>query len=155
MNKTPPTILLRERQPQLATLSSGAGKTVEPFYCEVIIRGMMPNVKLLSPRQRTPSSPPPTLGFGGASQRTRSSGNIDDWGLFELERTLTKELSEGDLEVTPENLKKVFAHTADSFLGLVRQMLDMVIYIAKFYEAPRITGTIAGEDKHLGTGMQN
>lgn len=32
LNKTPPTILLRERQPHLATLSSGAGKTVEPFY---------------------------------------------------------------------------------------------------------------------------
>ncbi len=42
-----------------------------------------------------------------------------------MERTLTKELGEGDLEVTPENLKKVFAHTADSFLGLVRQVLDM------------------------------
>jgi len=27
--------------------------------------------------------------------------------------------------VTPENLKKVFTHTADSFLGLVRQVLDM------------------------------
>jgi type I restriction enzyme R subunit len=50
---------------------------------------------------------------------------IDDWGLLELERTLTKELGESDLEVTPENLKKVFAHTADSFLGLVRQVLDM------------------------------
>jgi len=42
-----------------------------------------------------------------------------------LKRTLTKELGEGDLEVTPENLKKVFAHTADNFLGLVRQVLDM------------------------------
>ncbi len=51
--------------------------------------------------------------------------NIDDWQLLELERTLTRELGEGDLEVTPENLKKVFAHTADSFLGLVRQVLDM------------------------------
>ncbi len=50
---------------------------------------------------------------------------IDDWQLLELERTLTKELGEGDLEVTPENLKKVFAHTADSFLGLVRQVLDL------------------------------
>src|SRR5688572_2261007 len=50
---------------------------------------------------------------------------IDDWRLLELERTLTKELGEGDLEVTSENLKKVFAHTADSFLGLVRQVLDM------------------------------
>jgi len=72
------------------------------------------NVKLLSPSQRTPSSP-----------RTRSSGSIDDFQLLELERTLTRELGEGDLEVTPENLKKVFAHTADSFLGLVRQVLDM------------------------------
>ena len=45
--------------------------------------------------------------------------------MLELERTLTKELGEGDLEVTPENLKKVFAHTADNFLGLVRQVLDM------------------------------
>jgi len=50
---------------------------------------------------------------------------IDDWQLLELERTLTKELGEGDLGVTPENLKKVFARTADSFLGLVRQVLDM------------------------------
>jgi type I restriction enzyme R subunit len=50
---------------------------------------------------------------------------IDDWQLLELERTLTKELGEGDLEVTPENLKKVFAHTTDNFLGLVRQVLDM------------------------------
>lgn len=55
----------------------------------------------------------------------RQGQKIDDWQLLELERTLTKELGEGDLEVTPENLKKVFAHTADSFLGLVRQVLDM------------------------------
>jgi type I restriction enzyme R subunit len=50
---------------------------------------------------------------------------VDDWQLLELERTLTRELGEGDLEVTPENLRKVFAHTADSFLGLVRRVLDM------------------------------
>jgi type I restriction enzyme R subunit len=76
---------------------------------------MNPSVKLLSPPcQRLPKSP-----------RLRKSGSIDDWQLLELERTLTKELGEGDLEVTPENLKKVFAHTADSFLGLVRQVLDM------------------------------
>jgi type I restriction enzyme R subunit len=55
----------------------------------------------------------------------RSAPTIDDWQLLELERTLTRELGEGDLEVTPENLKKVFLHTADSFLGLVRQVLDM------------------------------
>ena len=50
------------------------------------------------------------------------------FGFFtreDLENLLTKELGEGNLEVTPENLKKVFAHTADSFLGLVRQVLDM------------------------------
>jgi hypothetical protein len=34
------------------------------------------NVKLLSPRcQRLPKSPPPTLRFGGASQRLRKSGD--------------------------------------------------------------------------------
>lgn len=55
----------------------------------------------------------------------QSGKKIDDWQLLELERTLTKELGTGELEVTPENLKKVFAHTADSFLGLVRQVLDM------------------------------
>jgi type I restriction enzyme R subunit len=49
---------------------------------------------------------------------------IDDWQLLELERTLTKEFGEGDLEVTPENLEKVFTHTADSFPGLVRHVLD-------------------------------
>ena len=58
-------------------------------------------------------------------QAIQQGQKIDDWQLLELERTLTRELGEGDLEVTPENLKKVFAHTTDSFLGLVRQVLDM------------------------------
>jgi type I restriction enzyme R subunit len=58
-------------------------------------------------------------------QAVQNGEKIDDWQLLELERTLTKELGEGDLEVTPENLKKVFAHVTDSFLGLVRQVLDM------------------------------
>jgi type I restriction enzyme, R subunit len=58
-------------------------------------------------------------------QAIQNGEKIDDWQLLALERTLTKELGEGDLEVTPENLKKVFAHTADSFLGLVRRVLDM------------------------------
>ena len=44
-------------------------------------------------------------------------------GLFAAVLKLTR--GEDDLEVTPEILKKVFAHTADSFLGLVRQVLDM------------------------------
>jgi len=67
----------------------------------------------------------PTIKAIIARAERRSAPTIDDWQLLELERTLTKELGEGDLEVTPENLKKVFADTADSFLGLVRQVLDM------------------------------
>jgi type I restriction enzyme R subunit len=50
---------------------------------------------------------------------------LDDWQLLDLERTLTRELAASDLEVTPETLKKAFAHSADSFLGLARQVLDM------------------------------
>jgi type I restriction enzyme R subunit len=50
--------------------------------------------------------------------------NYHDYVELLIEHS-TRELGEGDLELTPENLKKVFAHTADSFLGLVRQVLDM------------------------------
>ncbi len=50
---------------------------------------------------------------------------IDDWQLLELERTLTRELGESDLEVTPEHLKKVFSPDTDSFLDLVRHVLDL------------------------------
>jgi type I restriction enzyme R subunit len=67
----------------------------------------------------------PTIQAIVRAERRSAPTEIDDWQLLELERTLTKELGEGDLEVTPENLKKVFAHTADSLLGLVRQVLDM------------------------------
>ncbi len=42
LNKTPPTILLRERQPHLATLSSAAGKTVQPFYSTQLYRKRQP-----------------------------------------------------------------------------------------------------------------
>ena len=35
--------------------------------------------------------------------------------------------------ITPENLKKVLAHTADSFLGPVCQVLDMQ-YLADYKE---------------------
>ncbi|GAB4457164.1 MAG: DEAD/DEAH box helicase family protein [Anaerolineales bacterium] len=49
----------------------------------------------------------------------------DDALLLDLERTLTRELAQSDLELTPDMLKKVFAHSADSFLGLVRQALEM------------------------------
>lgn len=63
-----------------------------------------------------------------AIQRVGADGirpKIDDWQLLELERTLTKELGEGDLEVTPENLKKIYFNNVESFLRLVRQVLDM------------------------------
>jgi type I restriction enzyme R subunit len=58
-------------------------------------------------------------------QAIQRGEKIDDFLLLELERTLTKELGESDLEVTPENLEKVFAPSVDSFLDLVRQVLDM------------------------------
>lgn len=45
--------------------------------------------------------------------------------MLEPERALTKELGEGDLEVTPEDLNKVFAHSTDNFLALVRQVLKI------------------------------
>ena len=58
--------------------------------------------------------------------RNHSTGQkITDWQLLELKHTLTKELGDGDLKVTPENLRKVFAHTGDSFLSLVRQLLGV------------------------------
>ena len=58
-------------------------------------------------------------------QAIQRGEKIDDFQLLELERTLTRELGESDLEVTPENLEKVFAPSVDSFLDLVRQVLDM------------------------------
>jgi type I restriction enzyme, R subunit len=58
-------------------------------------------------------------------QAIQRGETIDDWQLLELERTLTRELGQGDLEVTPENLKKVFAYSAESFLGLARQVLEL------------------------------
>ncbi len=61
----------------------------------------------------------------GIRAEWRSAPTIDDWQLLELERTLTRELGESDLEVTPEHLKKVFSPDTDSFLDLVRHVLDL------------------------------
>ncbi|PWH16267.1 MAG: type I restriction endonuclease [Anaerolineae bacterium] len=60
----------------------------------------------------------------GAERRSAST-EIDDALLLDLERTLTRELAHSDLELTPEMLKKVYAHSADNFLALVRQVLEI------------------------------
>lgn len=60
-----------------------------------------------------------------AMQAIRRGEIPDDALLLDLERTLTRELAHSDLELTPDMLKKVFAHSADNFLALVRQVLDL------------------------------
>lgn len=60
-----------------------------------------------------------------ALQAIRRGEIPDDALLLDLERTLTRKLAQSDLELTPDMLKKVFAHSADSFLGLARQVLEL------------------------------
>lgn len=50
---------------------------------------------------------------------------VDELQLIELERTLERELGESDLEATPANLRKVYGVKVESFLDLVRIVLDM------------------------------
>lgn len=50
---------------------------------------------------------------------------VDESQLLELERTLQHELAEGVLEATPKNLRKVYGTHIDSFLELLRIVLDM------------------------------
>jgi type I restriction enzyme R subunit len=58
-----------------------------------------------------------------AIQRGKS---VTDEQLLELERTLHKELGEGDLEVSPENIRKAFGGLkVDSFLAFARQVLEL------------------------------
>jgi type I restriction enzyme, R subunit len=47
------------------------------------------------------------------------------WQLLELERTLTSELAQSDLEVKPENLEKGFDPSVDGFFDRLHQVLDM------------------------------
>ncbi len=60
-----------------------------------------------------------------AMQAIRRGEIPDDALLLDLERTLARELAQSDLELTPDMLKKVFAHSADNFLALVRQVLEI------------------------------
>jgi len=60
-----------------------------------------------------------------AMQAIRRGEIPDDALLLDLERTLTRELAQSELELTPDMLKKVFAHTTDNFLALVRQVLEL------------------------------
>lgn len=50
---------------------------------------------------------------------------VDESQLLELERTLQHELADGELEATPKNLRKVYGTHIDSFLELLRIVLDM------------------------------
>ena len=50
---------------------------------------------------------------------------VDELQLLALERTLQQELAGGDLEVTPANLRKVYGVHIESFLDLLRLVLDM------------------------------
>jgi len=59
-------------------------------------------------------------------QAIQRSEAVSDEQLLELERTLHKELSEGDLEVSPENIRKAFGGLKmDSFLAFARKVLDL------------------------------
>lgn len=59
------------------------------------------------------------------AERRSAPAEIDDALLLDLERTLARELAQSDLELTPDMLKKIFAHSADNFLALVRQVLEI------------------------------
>jgi type I restriction enzyme R subunit len=50
---------------------------------------------------------------------------VDDLQLLELERTLQSELGAGELELSPENIRKAYGMKVDSFLAFARQMLDL------------------------------
>ncbi len=50
---------------------------------------------------------------------------VDEGQLIALERTLQNELALGELEATPTNLRKAFGVHIDSFLDLLRVVLDM------------------------------
>jgi type I restriction enzyme R subunit len=51
---------------------------------------------------------------------------VTDEQLLELERTLHRELGEGDLEVSPVNIRKAFGGLkVDSFLAFARQVLEL------------------------------
>jgi type I restriction enzyme, R subunit len=45
--------------------------------------------------------------------------------LLQLERTLQHELGGGDLELSPENIRKAYGLKIDNFLGFVRQVLEL------------------------------
>ena len=50
---------------------------------------------------------------------------VDDWQLLALERTLQHELSGGDLELSPENIRKAYGLKVDNFLAFARQVLEL------------------------------
>ncbi len=59
-------------------------------------------------------------------QAIQRNESVSDEQLLDLERTLHRELGEGDLEVSPENIRKAFGGLkVDSFLAFARQVLEL------------------------------
>jgi type I restriction enzyme R subunit len=59
-------------------------------------------------------------------QAIQRGETVTDEQLLELERTLHKELGEGELEVSPGNIRKAFGGLkVDSFLAFARQVLEL------------------------------
>lgn len=50
---------------------------------------------------------------------------VSDQQLLELERTLRIELGSGDLELSEENIRKAYRMNVDSFLGFLRELLEL------------------------------
>lgn len=51
--------------------------------------------------------------------------SVDDWQLLALEHTLQHELSGGDLELSPENIRKAYGLKVNNFLAFARHVLDL------------------------------
>lgn len=50
---------------------------------------------------------------------------VDDWQLLALERSLQSELGGGELELSPENIRKAYGIKVDNFLAFARQVLEL------------------------------
>lgn len=50
---------------------------------------------------------------------------VDEMQLLDLERALQHKLAEGDLEATPDNLRRVYGTRFESFLDLLKKVLEL------------------------------
>ncbi len=60
-----------------------------------------------------------------ALQAIRRGEAVDDLQLLDLERTLQEELGKGDVELSPENIRRAYGLKVDSLLGFLRPMLEL------------------------------